>query len=87
MSVRPLLILLAGISLVGAALPALHAEPSAPPPAAGPAPGPPPLQPSGGTIRDIHPSPFRCVQGGRCINHRLVVYYRNCRVHVSTWRC
>jgi hypothetical protein len=88
MSVRPLLIILAGIGLVGAALPALHAEPSAPPPAAGPVPGSPPLQPSAaGTIRDLHPWPFRCVRGGRCTNHRLVVYYLNCRVHITTWRC
>jgi hypothetical protein len=83
-------VLLAGISLVGAALPALHAQPL-PPPAGRPAPGPLPLQPSAaGTLREVHPAPFpfRCVAGHRCIDHRIVVYSRcYARVtHLYCWR-
>jgi hypothetical protein len=90
MSVLPLSSCVPGINLAGRALPALHAEPL-PPPAGRPAPGPLPPQPSGeGPLREVHPAPFpfRCVQGGRCINHRLVVYSRcQARVtHLYCWR-
>jgi hypothetical protein len=84
-------VLLAGISLSGAVLPALHAEPL-PPPASSPAPpGVPPPQPSGAApLPEIHPAPFpfRCVQGRRCVNHQVVIYSRcYARVtHLYCWR-
>jgi hypothetical protein len=84
-------VLLAGISLVGGALPALHAQPLPPPASSSAPPKVPPPQPSAaGPLREIHPAPFpfRCVAGHRCIDHRLVVYSRcQARVtHVYCWR-
>jgi hypothetical protein len=59
----------AGVSLIGAALPVLYAQPL-PPPASSPAPpGAPPPQPTAGLPSYDRPVRFYCVQGFRCINH------------------
>jgi hypothetical protein len=71
LSAALLVAFVAGVSLIGAALPALHAEPL-PPPASSPAPpGVPPPQPTAGLPSYDRPVRFYCVQGLHCINHRV----------------